>query len=117
MAVTRVANNSIRQNRRNTLTGNLAGLGTGGTVVDDGGYRYHTFLSSADFVCVSSGTVDVLMVAGGGGGSGNNGNGAGGGGAGGLIYQSVAVTAQTYSIVIGSGGAIGTVGMTPQASL
>ncbi|NTW33447.1 MAG: hypothetical protein HGB12_12635, partial [Bacteroidetes bacterium] len=50
-------------------------------------------------------TMKVLVVAGGGGGGGGGYNG-GGGGAGGFLYEaSHAITAQTYSIIVGSGGA------------
>ena len=57
---------------------------TGGTVSDAGGYRYHQFNSSGNFV-VSKGTtsVDYIIVAGGGGAAGGDyATGGGGGGAG-----------------------------------
>ena len=58
------------------------------------------FTSSGTFTPESAGNVDVLVVAGGGAGN------AAGGGAGGLVYTAnKAVTAQAYSIVVGSGGA------------
>ena len=43
---------------------------TGGTITEDGGYRIHTFNSSADFIVTGGGSlsVDYLLVAGGGGG-------------------------------------------------
>jgi hypothetical protein len=77
---------------------------TGGTVVTSGSYKYHTFTSSANFV-VSSGTksVEYLIVAGGGGGG--NHAGGGGGGAGGFLTGTTTATANTYSIVVGAGGA------------
>ena len=76
-----------------------------------GGYKVHAFTSNGNFVPNTAGTVDILIVAGGGGAGTpdrTNYNGAwnGGGGAGGVLYTaSVNVTAQTYSIVIGAGGA------------
>ena len=74
---------------------------TGGTVTTHGGYKVHTFTSSGNFVADSTGTVDVLIVAGGG--AGGNWH-AGGGGAGGMQTLNTTATAQTYSIVIGAGG-------------
>lgn len=72
-------------------------------------YKVHKFTSSGNFVVTGSGNVDVLVVAGGGGGySGNSDAGQGGGGAGGMSEKSDhSVTAQTYSIVVGTGGAGG----------
>lgn len=77
---------------------------TGGTITTDGDYKVHTFTSSGTFTVTSgSGNVQVLVVAGGGSGGGST---AGGGGAGGLIYKSAyAVTAQSYTLTVGAGGA------------
>ena len=78
---------------------------TGGTITTSGNYRIHTFTSSGDFVVASSTSVtaDHLIVAGGGGTGWDVG---GGGGAGGKIYTSGAsLSAATYGIVIGAGGA------------
>lgn len=80
---------------------------TGGTVTTVGSYTYHTFTSSGAFV-VTSGAKSVEYLIVGGGGScraGAHATGGGGGGAGGLIDSSVTATPQTYSIVIGAGGA------------
>ena len=78
---------------------------TGGTesTYSSGGinYKAHTFTSSGTFTAESTGTIDVLAVAGGGGGGYQVG---GGGGAGGLLYGTISVVAQSYSIIIGSGG-------------
>ena len=77
--------------------------GSGGTTTTYGGYKSHTFTSSGNFVVTTGGTIDIMLIAGGGGGAQDT---AGGGGAGGMIVStSVNVTAQTYSIVIGAGGA------------
>ena len=76
----------------------------GGSVVKAGGYCIHTFTASGTFQVATAGNVEVLVVAGGGGGG--AGWYAGGGGAGGLIYNAAfAVTAQTYTITVGAGGA------------
>jgi|5_EtaG_2_1085323.scaffolds.fasta_scaffold16763_4 hypothetical protein len=91
---------------------------TGGTesTYSSGGtnYKVHTFTSSGTFtVSGFSGSVEVLIIAGGGGGGGHSG---GGGGAGGLLYYgaetpktpngaAISVTPQSYSIVVGAGGA------------
>ena len=86
----------------NTATKTAATLPTGGTITTSGGYRYHEFTSSGDFVVSSELTgVDYIVVAAGGGGGGWG----GGGGAGGLINQtSQTLSAATYPIVLGAGG-------------
>ena len=79
---------------------------TGGTVstYTSGGvnYRVHSFLSNANFVASTSGTVDMLLVGGGGGG----GNYLGGGGGGGavLYVQNRTLSAATYAVSRGNGG-------------
>jgi len=81
----------------------------GGTVTEAGGNCVHTFTTSGTFAPTSALTAKVLVVAGGGGGGtgGNEGTG-GGGGAGGYIYNaSFAIAAQSYSVIIGSGGVAG----------
>ena len=75
---------------------------TGGSETTYNGKKYHKFLSRGTFTANAAGTVEVLLVAGGG--SGGPGT-AGGGGAGGVLYQSIAVTPQNYTITIGGGGA------------
>ncbi|MBU2523167.1 MAG: hypothetical protein KKE23_02660, partial [Nanoarchaeota archaeon] len=76
---------------------------TGGTITRDGNYTIHTFTSNGNFSVTSGCDVEVLVVAGGGGGGSNIG---GGGGGGGYIYNaSYAVTAQSYEITVGTGGA------------
>jgi len=86
----------------NTVSKTAAALPTGGTITTSGGYRYHEFTSSSDFVVSSELTgVDYIVVAAGGGGAGWG----GGGGAGGLINQtSQTLSAATYPIVLGAGG-------------
>ena len=75
---------------------------TGGTTSTSGGYEYHHFTSNGNFVAPSSANVEVLMIGGGGAGGSHHG---GGGGAGGTIYDtSLAVTEQTYALVVGTGG-------------
>ena len=89
---------------------------TGGTKTTSGGNTIHTFTSSGDFVVSEAPTsgpnapkalASVLIVGGGGGGGQYQGfEGGGGGGAGGMVEaSSFPLTAQTYPIVIGSGGA------------
>ena len=80
---------------------------TGGTITTytDGGVDYvvHSFTSagSTTWTPPSAGNVSILLVGGGGGGA----YGGGGGGGGGLsATASQAVTAQGYSIVVGTGG-------------
>ena len=105
---------------------------TGGTETTTGNFKIHTFNSSGNFVVSAIGTgggattVDYLVIAGGGGGGGGAPNdGGGGGGAGGARMSSgaasgsysasplgsgvsaLSVSAQTYPITVGGGGALG----------
>ena len=108
----RATANSKTTDRQYTITVN-APVATGGTITSVGGYTYHTFTSSGNFVVVQPKSVEYLLVAGGGGGgAGNSGSawGAGGGGAGGVIDSTLSTSAQTYAIVIGNGGAGDTAG-------
>jgi len=75
---------------------------TGGdTIMTDGTYWYHTFISSGTFTPQKALSCDYLVVAGGG--SGGQGDG-GGGGAGGYQIVSQGVTTTNYSVTIGAGG-------------
>ena len=83
---------------------------TGGNLADGlapgNGYKYHTFGSPGTFTVSGTGTVEVLMVAGGGCGRGGGGAAGGGGGAGGLRYfSSIPVSSGPYSITVGGGSA------------
>jgi len=82
---------------------------TGGTVVETPTYRLHAFLSSGTFYTDTAMNVDVLVVGGGGAGGqgyGDQDTGKGGGGAGGVVYkQGHSITAGTYPIIVGAGGA------------
>ena len=87
---------------------------SGGSVATSGGYRIHTFTSSQTFTVTETpsssnpkGQVDVLIVGGGGGGGNYQGfEGGGGGGAGGMVVASAyPITAGSYPVVVGSGGA------------
>ena len=81
-------------------------VATGGTVTEiaqDGiRYRVHTFTSDGTFEVTRGGEVEYLVVAGGGGGA------MGAGGAGGLLSNvgaaGLAVSPQTYPVVVGGGG-------------
>ena len=79
---------------------------TGGdTIVTSGGYKYHVFTTtgSQNFVATSAGEIDFIIV--GGGASGGRMD-AGGGGAGGLVQgTSHNISAGTYAMVVGAGGA------------
>jgi len=89
---------------------------TGGTVVTDGDFKYHTFTGPGTF-CVSaagnslgSNKIQYLVVAGGGSGAGNSSNPCGrhgaGGGAGGYRCSETGLCAavQAYPITVGGGG-------------
>ena len=90
---------------------------TGGTITTSGNFKIHTFTGDGCFVASQVGlgagpsNVDYLVVAGGGG---SNGSGSGGGGAGGYRTTfpspgcnagSFPITATTYPITVGGGGA------------
>lgn len=96
----------------NSISGYEAVTATGGTITDitENGtmYRVHTFTSigSSNFTVTKGGKIDYLIVAGGGGGGGRYH--CGGGGGGGVIMKyGVGVTPQTYTVVVGDGGASG----------
>ena len=89
--------------RSNTITFTVVTTPTGGTITASGGYTYHTFNSTANFVVYAPITADIMVVAGGGGGGSNRG---GGGGAGGMTTNSsISVAAATYVCTVGGGGA------------
>ena len=114
--VVRITVTNSDQAQSNTSDKTAVGLPSGGTLTTVGNYRVHTFTSSGNFVVPSgfSANADILLVAGGGGGGGGANatwHGAGGGGAGGMLEQtSVGLSAQTYSLTIGSGGGGGSGG-------
>jgi hypothetical protein len=96
---------------------------TGGdTIMTDGTYWYHTFVSSGTFTPQKSISCDYLVVAGGGGGEGNNngdsygsGGGAGGlrstvtaTGGGGSLETALSLGTSAYTVTVGAGG-VGTV--------
>ena len=91
----------------NTITKTVLVVPTGGAITISGGYRYHAFTSTGNFVIASgwpSTTVEYVYIAGGGGGSGDL---AGGGGAGGHVTGSFSATTNTYTATVGAGGAAG----------
>jgi hypothetical protein len=78
---------------------------TGGTLTVAGGYAYHTFTSTGSFLPSQQiKGAEFLVIAGGGGGSINE---AGGGGAGGLLnpVSQTLNAGNTYTAVVGAGGA------------
>lgn len=95
-----------------SISGYEAVTATGGTITDitENGimYRVHTFttVGNSNFVVTKGGKIDYLIVAGGGGGGGRYHCGGGGGG-GVIIKHGISVTPQTYTIVVGDGGAAG----------
>ena len=98
--------NEIRDSSGKYYSGvvTVPGNATGGTVTTHGSYTVNTFLTSSNFIVPGgSGNVDVLVVAGGGGGM--HGPAGGGGGAGGVRTGNLALTAQTYAVTVGAGGA------------
>ena len=91
--------------------------GGGDSIVNDGTYWIHTFLSSGIFTPTKTITCDYLVVAGGGGGAGDysaSGAGAGGlrstlnaTGGGGSLESPISINAGSYAITVGAGGAAG----------
>jgi hypothetical protein len=83
--------------------GEEGGKAIGGTVTSDSNYYYHTFTTSGNFIPSQSLTADVLVVAGGGSGGADSG---GGGGAGGFrTGTGLSLSATSYSVIVGAGGA------------
>jgi len=86
---------------------------SGGTVTTVGNKTIHTFTANGTFTVPEgvTGNIEVLVVGGGGGGA------TGGGGGGGVIYNtSYPVSAQTYAVVVGEGGAGAIETQSPAAS-
>jgi hypothetical protein len=107
-AVTRTCTNGTLSGTGNfgscSVSTNPLLASTGGTITEAGGYRIHTFTTSTlpkIFTASGSGMVEYLVVGGGGGG----GYGFAGGGAGGVVMGRNNITAQSYIITIGNGGA------------
>jgi hypothetical protein len=88
---------------------------TGGdTIMTDGTYWYHTFVSSGTFTPAKALSCDYLVVAGGGGGGALDGGGGGGGGmrstvtatgGGGSLESKLSLGTSAYTVTIGAGGA------------
>jgi len=94
----------------------LGTYATGGTVTYSGGYTIHTFTGNGSLGVSVGGDVEYLVVAGGGSGGAradNNGGGGGGGAGGFRTGTGFAVTAQTYPITVGAGGAAAAPGNNP----
>lgn len=83
-------------------------LCTGGDeIASFDGYNVHRFTQDGVLTVVKGGTAELLLVGGGGGGSGSGGC-SGGGGAGGVLHLGqVSLSAGTYAVAIGAGGASG----------
>ena len=93
-----------------TFTTSAAVVATGGTVTTANGYTIHRFTSSGTFTLTSPSTLQAQVVVVGGGGGGGFGNCAGGGGAGTAIFTSAPLSAGSYGVTVGDGGAGGTSG-------
>lgn len=103
-------NNADGTPSSNAITKTVLAAPTGGAITISGGYRYHAFTSTNNFVIASgwaATTVEYVYIAGGGGGSGDL---AGGGGAGGHVTGSFSATTNTYVATVGAGGAGGPAG-------
>ena len=91
----------------NAIEKTVFSLPAGGTVTTSGGYRYHTFTTSASLSVPSGLSIacDYLCIAGGGGGGADSYStrSAGGGGAGGYLSGSATLNASA-TIVVGAGG-------------
>lgn len=109
---------SLESGFSNTDSARPVVAATGGdSTFDDGGYRYHVFTTSGNFNQTVGGRLDRIEVGGGGGGGGSDDqggagdHGGGGGGGGGVIEVFDDLTpAGTHAVVIGAGGAPGSVG-------
>ena len=86
---------------------------TGGdTIMTDGTYWYHAFLSSGTFTPAKGLSCDVLVVAGGGGSGASSGGNytSGGGGAGGYLKSTGISVSSAATVTVGAGGAAVSVG-------
>ena len=83
---------------------------SGGTISNSArsGYITHTFTSPGNFVTDGSLTSSEIFVIGGGAGGGGRRYGGGGGAGGAMLATGVTLSAATYGVVVGSGGAGGT---------
>jgi len=111
----------------NAISKTVVGLPTGGSISNSGSYRIHTFTSSGTFTVPSGSTltnVEYLVIAGGGGAKGTGALDSGGGGAGGYrcsvvgetsgggagAESRISMSAGSYSVQVGGGGAASTGG-------
>lgn len=87
------------------FSGSIAASGGTESYMTESGvaYKVHAFTSSDNFVVTRPGDIEYLIV--GGGGSGTRGSTAAGGGGGNQTEGTASVTIQSYSIVVGAGGA------------
>lgn len=96
---------------------------SGASVVTSGNYKIATYTSSGTFTVTAVGpdptegnkVTAVVVAGGGGGGNGGTNPSGGGGGAGGMLESTLTITATTYTVTVGAGGAgicsnFGTVG-------
>ena len=99
--------NTVEVNERNTGWSSVdpfQNMASGGDVESFNGYRIHHFTANGSFVPQFSGVVELMVV--GGGGGGGSGSGTGGGGGGVVYFPEYYVEAgQTYSVIVGTGGA------------
>jgi hypothetical protein len=120
------------QDSTSNVTGNAFMVATGGTITTCGNDKIHTFTSDANFVvskvacCAANNQVSYIVIAGGGAGSAGQGSNAGGGGGAGGYRETkspatpytaspldgqpsapnrITVTAATFPITVGGGGA------------
>ena len=102
----RVSDGINNVDREFTIASNAFAEISGGTLISsDATYYYRVFPTVGTTNLVTSGgnaSIEYLLI-GGGGGGGNN-YGGGGGGVGGILYGSTSLSANTYPIVVGSGG-------------
>jgi hypothetical protein len=108
MAVTSMSQSSIGDfSKRNTFRNPVIVMG-GSEIALVGGYQYHLFTESSGFTIVQGGvSAEILVV-----GAGGSGGAAGGGGGAGAIeiagpgyYSAQTLTAGTYGVNVGAGGA------------
>ena len=87
-----------------TSTGTIATPSTG--LKPGNGYVYHTFTGPGTLSVSAQGEAEVMVIGGGGGAAGHAAS--GGGGAGGVAYNPrLSMTAGSYTITVGAGGAVG----------
>jgi len=89
------------------LTRSQPVVATGGTITFSGNFKIHSFttVGTATFTITSPSITQLQVLVVGGGGAGGSGYECGGGGAGGAVFSTIPLSANSYTVTVGDGGA------------